>query len=238
MHSSLKKIGVAEDGSATVINALLETLGSEGTLAMPAFSIRGSMYETVLRTDEVFDPQASPITVGKIPSVFGQWKNAQRSIHFTHSIVAVGKLAKEITHGHYEQVTVFGSGTPFDRLLNANVKIVGLGVGVHPVTFYHTFEDFNPELFPGVYHPHKFSVKLKVDSEIVIREQFAHNAGFYNRRIDKNPEIESCIRKHMLQSGKMRTGTVGDASSWWMYGRDFMDELMNLYKNGKTIYKV
>ena len=43
VHSSLRPLGKVEGGAETVVNALLEALGPEGTLLMPGFQ-SGSEY--------------------------------------------------------------------------------------------------------------------------------------------------------------------------------------------------
>lgn len=237
-HSSLKSLGYIEGGVETVICAMMEVVGKEGTLVFPAFTVPISMLDTLRKKDQVFIPETDPATTGKIPNTFRNFPDVKRSLHATHSVAAWGKHATYITDEHYTQPSNFGSETPFAKMLELNVKIVGLGVGFEPVTFYHVFEDFYPELFKGVYLDEVFHPKLKIGDKIITAKEYAHNPGYYQRRIDKNPEIENYFREHMNKSGKVKNGAVGSSISWWMRGTDFMSELLVLHKKGKTIYDV
>ena len=60
VHSSLSSMGNVEGGADTVIDALLEVLGKEGTLLFPAFSF-SPCYKT-----SYFSYKDTPSCVGKI----------------------------------------------------------------------------------------------------------------------------------------------------------------------------
>jgi aminoglycoside N3'-acetyltransferase len=237
-HSSMKSLGYLENGAATVISAMMEVVGKEGTLIFPSFTVPFSMQETLRNNNQLFDPETDESTTGKIPETFRKMPFVKRSLHATHSVSAWGKYADYITSEHYGKTSNFGMDTPFAKMLELDVKIVGLGVGFEPVTFYHVFEDINPDLFKGVYLEEMFHPKIKTPTGIIATKQFAHNPSFYKRRIDKNPEIENYFHEHMNSSGKMVCGIVGSSISWWMQGTEFMKELEVLYSKGKTIYDV
>jgi aminoglycoside 3-N-acetyltransferase len=99
VHSSLKSIGFVEGGAETVIDALMEAVGPEGTLTMPCLSVSGSMVKTLER-GSVFDPKITPSTVGAITEAFRKRQDVCRSIHPTHSVCAWGAKAGWITSGH------------------------------------------------------------------------------------------------------------------------------------------
>ena len=48
VYSSLKSIGYVQNGPNTVIKAFLKVLGSEGTLIIPTYTMRGNMYNTCI----------------------------------------------------------------------------------------------------------------------------------------------------------------------------------------------
>ena len=60
VHSSLRSLGPLPNGAETVISALLEVLGKDGTLLFPALS-----YRTVNAANPVFDVNNSPCCVGE-----------------------------------------------------------------------------------------------------------------------------------------------------------------------------
>jgi aminoglycoside 3-N-acetyltransferase len=237
VHSSLKNLGYVIGGPQTVIEALQDVIGDAGTLVFPAFTTPLSMLETVREKNRVFTIN-DPVTTGSIPETFRHLSGVVRSIHFTHSLAARGKHAEYITAGHYQQKLNFGKESPFGKLLELNAKVVGLGVNLGPVTFYHVFEDLFPELFPEVYLKENFSVHVDTGNEIVEVVQAVHNPEFHAGRIDKNPAIEKFFREHLERCGKLHGGKVGDGMGWVIASQDLISELETLYKNGKTIYRI
>lgn len=83
VHSSLGKIGWTVGGPVTVIRALLDVLGTAGTLVMPAESpqvsdpktwnddrVNTEWHDTIRAHLPVFDPLTTPTTMGAIPEAF------------------------------------------------------------------------------------------------------------------------------------------------------------------------
>lgn len=138
-HSSLRSLGQVDGGADTVIDALLETIGSAGTLAAPAIIHTSGLP----RAD--FKLATSPSEVGKITEVLRLRPNAVRSYHSTHSVAAIGKRAEEFTQGHTKANGVwtpwgrqaFGLNSPWDLLYKWNVKYVFLGVDTNVATILH-----------------------------------------------------------------------------------------------------
>lgn len=130
LHSSLSSIGTVEGGADTVIDAFLEVLGEEGTLAVSAMS---SMSP--------FDAATAPVSVGIISETLRSRPNAFRSLRPVHSVAAIGKKAKWFCEGHEACETNCGAGTPYLKLREAGGKIVLLGVDMNRNTTLHAVED-------------------------------------------------------------------------------------------------
>jgi len=88
VHSSLSSLGVVSGGAATVIDALRALLGPEGTLVMPSHT-----WDRPGRGDFAFDIGKTPSCVGAISEKFRTMPGAIRSLHPTHSVVALGPKA-------------------------------------------------------------------------------------------------------------------------------------------------
>ena len=61
VHSSLRSIGMVEGGADTVVDALLECLGPQGTLVVPTFT-----FAAPNQPGFVFDPALTPSEMGAI----------------------------------------------------------------------------------------------------------------------------------------------------------------------------
>ena len=96
VHSSLSSFGYVESGADSVIDALLETVGSTGTVAVPTFS--GNPGDMEIGIKAVFDVANTLVEreIGIIPEVFRKRKEAIRSHHICHSVAAIGPQAEYI----------------------------------------------------------------------------------------------------------------------------------------------
>ena len=183
VHSSLSALGRVEGGAATVIEALLEAVGPEGTLAMPAMPGGG-----------VFDIETSPSTVGAITEAFRTWPGVQRSFHPSHSACAIGPRAEFLLEHTLEPRTAIGAESPWGRLSRLpEAHVLLLGVDQDRNTLLHHCEEVvrapylstierryadedgnvqtkTLELFPG---PHRDFIGL----EPVIRDSGAMRLG-------------------------------------------------------------
>lgn len=136
VHSSLKSLGPVPGGAETIIQGLLQSLGPDGTLLMPALT-----YETVRSPHLVFDLRATPSCVGIIPETFRLRPGTRRSLHPTHSVCAVGPLADELLAPHARDSTPCGPNSPFHRLPEFGGQILMLGCGLPPNTSMHAIEE-------------------------------------------------------------------------------------------------
>jgi aminoglycoside 3-N-acetyltransferase len=139
VHTSLRSLGMAAEipnWPELVISALLEALGSAGTLLMPALS-----YAFVGTAQPVFDVRQTPSCVGTLPEAFRTRAGTLRSLHPTHSVCAVGKRAAELLSGHENDHTPCGENSPFSRLPRVAGQVLFLGCGMRPNTSMHAIEE-------------------------------------------------------------------------------------------------
>ncbi len=134
MHSSLRRIGPVDGGADTVIDALLEILGPEGTLMMSTVS------GNVNPAQPVFHVEHTRSTVGALSNVFRKRKNAVRSLHPVHSITACGKRAAFYTEGHLDANTPWSPDSPYGKIMRNGAHILFLGVNFTCNTCLHALE--------------------------------------------------------------------------------------------------
>lgn len=132
VHSALSALGEVDGGADTIIEALIEAVGSEGTLLMPAMA-----GEQPFRTD------SSPSRVGIITERFRSWPGAKRSLHPTHSATAYGPLTDELLdERHVDQPTALGADSPWGRIAQRDDSyILLLGVDQDRNTLLHSAEE-------------------------------------------------------------------------------------------------
>ena len=139
VHSSLSSFGRVDGGADTVIDALLDALGPDGTLCVPTLS-----YLFVDADRPEFDVTQTPTNLGAIPNTFRQRPGVLRSLHPTHSVAALGPAAARITGDHWRDTSPVGPHSPFTALAALGGQVAFLGCGARCNTSIHGVEEALP----------------------------------------------------------------------------------------------
>lgn len=148
VHTRMSALGWVVGGSETVVRALLEALGPEGTLMayaswadhVYALDDRPAAYRDAYRAEPPrWDPATGEVDpdYGRIPERVRTWPGALRSAHPEASVVAVGPRARWLTEVHEDG---YGAGSPFARLVEAGGDVLMLGAPLSTVTLLHHAE--------------------------------------------------------------------------------------------------
>jgi aminoglycoside 3-N-acetyltransferase len=161
VHSSLKSMGWIAGGAQAVVEALMETITTQGTIVIPAQSADNSepsywmmpavpeeWNEPIRQSITAFDPHLTHLRgMGKIAECFHRHPETTRSNHPTHSFMAWGKNSNEWMSEHPLDDS-FGLGSPLGKMIDTDVKILMIGVGYDSCTALHLAE----YLAPGLTH--------------------------------------------------------------------------------------
>ena len=150
-HVSMNRMGYIEGGAETVIRALMEAVGSRGSIFMPSFPMVGSM-ESYLNSGCVFDVRQTPSQMGVVSETFRKWEGVIRSLHPTNSVAGWGKDVECFLRDHHKSPTPFGHDTPFGRAAECDDTYV-LMMETHIHSLLHHLQERTefPNLFlPGV----------------------------------------------------------------------------------------
>ena len=150
VHTRMSALGWVVGGSETVVRALLEALGPDGTL-MAYASWAEHVYgpsdwpaehrDAHLAEPPVFDPATGEVdrTYGRIPERLRTWPGALRSGHPEAGVVAVGARAAWLVECHPPD-DGYGADSPFARLVEAGGQVLMLGAPLDTVTLLHHAE--------------------------------------------------------------------------------------------------
>ena len=130
VHSSLSSFGEVENGADAVADAILDVIGTQGTIIVPTFNYDPGVY----------DVATTPSVVGKITETVRLHKEAIRSNHPTHSVAAIGRLAKQITEDH-DKVEAFSRNSALHKAARVGAKILQLGVTQTSNSSIHVAEE-------------------------------------------------------------------------------------------------
>ena len=129
-------LGPVPGGAETAIQGLLDALGPDGTLLMPALS-----YARVTPEQPFFDVRLTPSNVGVLPEYFARGRaRCAASIRRT-PFAALAGWRRELLDRHIEDRTPCGPRSPFHLLPEYGGQILMLGCGLRPNTLMHAVEE-------------------------------------------------------------------------------------------------
>jgi aminoglycoside N3'-acetyltransferase len=154
VHASLRAVGPVEAGAAGLITALDRSVGPDGSLLMVLgarddwawVNERPEDERAALLADaEPFDVLTTPAEpdVGTLAEVFRTHPGTRVSDHPEGRFAARGRLAEWLT-ADPPWNDYFGPGSPLDRLLAADGKVLRLGADPDTVTLLHHAEYLAP----------------------------------------------------------------------------------------------
>ena len=172
VHTSLSSMGFVCGGAQVVIEALLETVGQEGTILMPTQSWKNldptcgvhweepeEWWQTIRDNWPAYDKNITPTnTMGAVAEMFRKWPGALRSDHPARSVAAWGKYADYLTENH-DLSNIFGEGSPIGKLYELDGYVLLIGVGYDKNTSIH-LADVRAE-YPGKHNCTEHSAVLE-----------------------------------------------------------------------------
>lgn len=141
VHSSLSSLGYVAGGAHAVVTALLEVLGTDGTLVMPTHSsdlsdpaawrnppVPDTWWQTIRDEMPPFDAELTPtVEMGAIVECFRHVGGVRRSNHPTVSATALGPNSDTVVDGH-GLADGLGESSPQARLYDLDGWVLLLGV--------------------------------------------------------------------------------------------------------------
>lgn len=121
MKVSLRSIGKLENGADTLIEALLDVVGEEGTIVSDAF-VDAKTYRSPFAKKEIVDENTKSYA-GAFANAMIKYPGSYRSKHPIQKFVAIGKLAKKLMAEHNKDSFAYGVLKEMVKLNGKNVKI-------------------------------------------------------------------------------------------------------------------
>lgn len=150
VHTSLSSLGFVCGGAQVVIEALLESVGSEGTIMMPTQSWKNldptsgvhweepeKWWQLIRDNWPAYNKDITPTnSMGAVAEMFRTWPGTLRSNHPARSVAAHGKYADYLTKEH-DLTNIFGEGSPVGKLYELDGYVLLIGVGYDKNTSLH-----------------------------------------------------------------------------------------------------
>ena len=132
VHSALQFLGRPEGGLQMYLDALLDEVGPEGTLAVPAFTFafaRGKDFDRRESTSE---------NMGVFSEFVRLHPEALRTSHPMQSLSLIGAHAEDLAA--LDTPSAFDEGSAFDRMLELDFKLLLLGADIQAASIAHYSE--------------------------------------------------------------------------------------------------
>ena len=217
VHSSLKSLGYVEDGANTVVEALLETIGSNGTLMVPTFTHSNTEY---------YDPTESPSKNGAITEAIRKRSDSVRSLHPTHAVTVIGPDAEELVLNDLN-CGPLGKGCALDLLSKRQGRILLLGVNHEANSIIHVGEDYasdpGREKFCSPKNPKRVTLKHPDlgDVEILLTSMMGRTLAF------------DLMVNLLRNTKKIIDGKLGKADCQLMNGLDVIEATQDILASNK-----
>ena len=194
IHSSYKSLGIPHPED--FILAVLEVIGDQGTLLMPALS-----YLQI--PANVHNTNTTPTCVGYLTEYFRKRPGTLRSLHPTHSVCGIGYQVHALLDSHKEDTTPCGQNSPFNKLFYQKGKILMVGCGLKPNTSMHAVEEYAHP--PYLFGPPTVYTITDAQGKTFEKTYTRHNFKGYDQRYDRVNGI--------LRDQGLKTGLIGKATS-------------------------
>jgi aminoglycoside 3-N-acetyltransferase len=212
VHSAFRGLGHQGYGVENFIEALLERMGSRGTLLMPAMS-----WRTVTPANPVFDELATPSHVGVVPESFRVKYATARSLHPTHSVSGHGPAAPTLLARHHVDDTPVSANSPYGLMRDYDALILLIGVNFERITaIHHAEEVVAPEIYlHPVHEAERYECRDRHGRTVAVklRRHYRLNRDF--------PQFEP----RLAARGQLRTGKVSGTRWMLVSVRDLLREV-------------
>lgn len=230
IHSAMSKLNI-NFSPVRLLEILLEMVGDEGTLLFPCWHYLGRAEAYLRNPNNIFDVDHSPTTLGFLNELARKHPQAERSMHPTVAICAIGKHAKELIETHHLDIYPCGHLSPWYKMLQyPHAKIIGLGEKVVSLSFVHCVEDVLKEVFPV-----QTLSKETLGGVVKKGDKMLKTATLYPEQNIQKRDVVAFFNKNISsETGKMFRYRGMNFFSF--RATPLFEELSSLARRGKTIY--
>jgi aminoglycoside 3-N-acetyltransferase len=229
VHAGMRSVGPLVNGPDTLIDALLDVVGPNGTLLCyvnweqqyeDALDENGHLPDSLKPDIPPFDPARSRASRdhGAFAEFVRTTPGAERSQNPGASIVAIGKQATWFTADHPLDYG-YGPGSPFAKLVAAAGQILLIGAPFDTISLLHHAEHLAQ--VPGK-HIRRMEVPLLLNGQVVWRmiEEFDTVDPVVH---GLDADYFGTIAEDFLATRRGQRGVIGNAASILLPAADLID---------------
>ncbi len=211
VHTSYKSLGGVEGGAETVIDALLDLVGPEGTVLFPTFNFQ-SWTEF-----HYFDILETPSKMGIITELARLRPQALRTPHPIYSFAVLGRRREEFAA--CDDVEAYGPNSVFALFHRTNGTILSIGLDFNSTFSMHHYIEYNVgcdyrrvKEFSGIYVGYDRIPRIRT----------------YTMFVRKHERVKTYIvpgMNELLEKGVIKEIQVGAAKVHYATAQEFYDNM-------------
>lgn len=212
------------------IDAILDVIGKEGTLIMPA-------YPLLRNENSIFDVRNTPTGAGLIAEEFRHYPGVKRSLNRQHSVCALGPMSDFLLGEHHMSKTCWDEKSPYYKLGEINAIVFTLGLGKYFVgTMLHCAESIlcKEDPYFAAFFTQEVTYKYRdYDGNIVMHTCYTKSMDF--QRSWSIYSHNKIIKKYFDKS-KYKRKRFSNLSINVYEANYFIKRIIEIGRLGKTVY--
>lgn len=232
MHSAFSPFNGFQGEPRQVVDSLLSVLGPGGHLFMMSMAYTGSSRE-YLQVGKPFDVSRTVSRMGIISETFRRRDGTLRSANPLHPVLARGPRAEWVIAGHDRVSYSCGPGSPFEKMLELDTKVLFFDVPFAVFTFTHFLEDRFKDSAPvPVYHPEPLQARM-IDARG--REHRLELRVFGREAIERRNF--PVLREALIRDGLLVRDRIGNTGLMLVRMADALRVAERLVEQGMHFYR-
>ena len=232
MHSAFSQFNGFQGTPGQVIDCVMNVVGPQGHLFMLSLAYTGSARD-YLTTGKPFDVRRTVSQMGIVTETFRRREGVLRSANPLHPVLARGPQAERIVAGHEELPYSCGPGSPFEKMLELDTKVLFFDVGFEVFGFWHYLEHRFKDRAPvPLYSP------VPLEGTLIDREGRERKLPLYvfDREAIRRRNYPA-LKTALLEAGSLVQARIGNSKLMLVRAADALRCTEALYEGGGTLYK-
>ena len=232
MHSSFSRFNGFQGNPGQVIDCLLNVVGPGGHLFMMSLAYTGSSHD-YLKAGKPFDVRKTVSRMGIISEIFRKRRGVLRSANPLHPVLAMGPKTSWVISGHDQLSYSCGPGSPFEKMLEMDTKVLFFDVGFDVFTFIHYLEHRFKDSAPvPVYHPESLeALMINEDGREQRLKVYVFNREAIQRR---NFPV---LKQALMEDDLLKQDKIGNTRLLMVRLTDALRHAIRLVDQGTHFYR-
>lgn len=229
IHASMKEFYNFQGTAEELIGEILNVLGEEGTLVMPAFPAK----DLIAAPDYVFDRYKDRTGAGYLAESFRKYPGVIRSINIQHSACAIGAQAEYLTKDHCYSGDCWDAMSPWQRMCESDALIFNLGMPRSYIgTFHHCVESM-------LQHEHPYWKQFFNCEKTFRYYDHARNIASYSSKVStlERRTRERNVTKYFT-SDDWAINKISNLEVKVFYSKHCLNKMLDLGRKGISVFYV